>query len=94
MLDYMESKKESTTETTETTSEPTTKPTNKEVEYIIPEETTMTNQSSARWTSPYNDNKKWVTDMTAAYKKAGLSDNAIKNLIAKNSLESSWGTSA
>lgn len=91
MLDYMESKKGSTTETT---SETTTKPTNKEVEYIIPEETTMTNQSSARWTSPYNDNKKWVSDMTAAYKRQGLKDNAIKNLIAKNALESAWGKSA
>jgi flagellum-specific peptidoglycan hydrolase FlgJ len=32
--------------------------------------------------------------MTAAYKKQGLGDNAIKNLIAKNALESGWGKSA
>jgi flagellum-specific peptidoglycan hydrolase FlgJ len=31
--------------------------------------------------------------MTNAYKKYGLSDNAIKNLIAKNALESGWGRS-
>jgi len=31
--------------------------------------------------------------MTDAYKRAGLSDNAIKNLLAKNALESSWGKS-
>lgn len=45
-----------------------------------------------RWSSTYAGNKdRWVSDMTAAYKKAGLSDNAIKNLIAKNALESGWG---
>lgn len=54
----------------------------------------ITNPSSAKWKSPYSDQKKWVSDMTAAYKRAGLSDNAIKNLIAKNSLESAWGSSA
>jgi flagellum-specific peptidoglycan hydrolase FlgJ len=32
--------------------------------------------------------------MTAAYKRQGLNDNAIKNLIAKNALESAWGKSA
>jgi flagellum-specific peptidoglycan hydrolase FlgJ len=32
--------------------------------------------------------------MTAAYKKHNLSDQAIKNLIAKNALESAWGSSA
>nr|DAX09048.1 MAG TPA: Flagellar protein FlgJ [Bacteriophage sp.] len=32
--------------------------------------------------------------MTNAYKKAGLSDNAIKNLLAKNASESGWGKSA
>jgi flagellum-specific peptidoglycan hydrolase FlgJ len=32
--------------------------------------------------------------MTASYKRAGLNDNAIKNLIAKNALESGWGRSA
>ncbi len=53
-----------------------------------------TNTSTERWTSPYSDKNKWVADMTAAYKKAGLSDNAAKNLIAKNALESGWGKSA
>lgn len=47
------------------------------------------------WKNPYKSNRKqWVTDMTAAYKRHGLSDNAIKNLIAKNALESGWGKSA
>jgi flagellum-specific peptidoglycan hydrolase FlgJ len=32
--------------------------------------------------------------MTEAYKKAGVSDNGIKNLIAKNAFESGWGNSA
>lgn len=48
-----------------------------------------------RWTSPYKDQRKlWITDMTNAYKKLGLNDNAIKNLIAKNAFESGWGKSA
>jgi flagellum-specific peptidoglycan hydrolase FlgJ len=36
----------------------------------------------------------WIRDITNAYKKAGLNDNAIKNLIAKNALESGWGKAA
>ena len=48
-----------------------------------------------RWTSNYRGKRKqWIEDMTAAYKRAGLSDSAIKNLIAKNALESGWGTIA
>lgn len=44
------------------------------------------------WINPYKDQKDlWVKDITNAYKKAGLNDNAIKNLIAKNALESGWG---
>lgn len=54
----------------------------------------ITTTASKLWSSPYSEQNKWVSDMTAAYKRAGLSDNAIKNLIAKNSLESAWGTSA
>ena len=59
--------------------------------YKQPTEKSLT---SARWFSPYKEQKSWVSDMTAAYKRAGLNDNAIKNLIAKNSLESNWGKSA
>ena len=58
------------------------------------ESSSSTTTSTVRWTSPYSDRNKWVADMTAAYKKAGLNDNAIKNLIAKNALESGWGKSA
>lgn len=42
----------------------------------------------------YSDKNKWRSDMEAAYKAHGLNDNAIKNLIAKNALESGWGKSA
>lgn len=50
---------------------------------------------SVPWENPYIDKRQqWITDMTQAYKKQGLNDNAIKNLIAKNALESSWGRSA
>lgn len=51
-------------------------------------------KSSERWTSPYSDKNKWIDDMTTAYRKIGLNDNAIKNLIAKNAFESGWGQSA
>lgn len=47
---------------------------------------------SRSWNNPYKNNKQlWKKDMIDAYKKAGLGDNAIKNLIAKNALESGWG---
>lgn len=47
------------------------------------------------WNNPYrNDKQLWKKDMVDAYKRAGLGDNAIKNLIAKNALESGWGRSA
>lgn len=48
-----------------------------------------------KWENPYKNNRnKWVSEITAAYKALGLNDNAIKNLIAKNALESGWGNSA
>ena len=49
--------------------------------------------TSSTSTAPYSGKSKWVSDITAAYKRQGLSDNAIKNLIAKNALESGWGKS-
>lgn len=49
--------------------------------------------TSKHWASPYTDKNSWVSDMTAAYRRAGLNDNAIKNLLAKNGLESGWGKS-
>lgn len=43
----------------------------------------------------YSDRNKWVADLTAAYKKAGITnDNALKMLIAQDALESAWGHSA
>jgi flagellum-specific peptidoglycan hydrolase FlgJ len=54
--------------------------------------TATSTTSSEKWINPYSNSKdKWIADMTAAYRKAGLTDNAIKNLIAKNALESGWG---
>lgn len=59
------------------------------------EEQSNNSKVSSRWISPYIRSKnKWVQDMTNAYKKLGLNDNAIKNLVAKNALESGWGKSA
>lgn len=49
----------------------------------------------AKWTSPYKDRNKWVSDLTQAYRRAGITnDNAIKMLIAQDALESAWGRSA
>lgn len=51
--------------------------------------------SNEIWNNPYKGQKnKWIEDMTNAYRSAGLNDNAIKNLLAKNILESNWGNSA
>lgn len=58
-------------------------------------DSSSTVNTSNTWSSPYNTRKsQWISDMTASYKRAGLNDNAIKNLIAKNALESGWGKSA
>ena len=60
-----------------------------------PAQMNSTATETSGWVNIYKNNKdKWIADMTAAYKKYGLSDNAIKNLIAKNALESGWGKSA
>lgn len=50
-------------------------------------------RSSVKWSNnTYKGNTElWKRDMLAAYKKIGLSDNAAKNLLAKNALESGWG---
>ena len=67
----------------------------KETKYFFTPIQTEQSKASSKWISPYVRSKnKWIQDMTDAYKKAGLSDNAIKNLLAKNALESSWGKSA
>ena len=40
---------------------------------------------------PKND---WVRQLAQAYRNLGVSENGIRNLIAKNALESNWGKSA
>ena len=39
---------------------------------------------------PKND---WVKQLSQAYRSIGVSENGIRNLIAKNALESNWGKS-
>lgn len=47
------------------------------------------------WKSSYADRKKWIVDLTNAYKRAGITnDNAIKMLVSQDALESGWGRSA
>lgn len=49
----------------------------------------------AKWTSPYTNRNKWVSDLTQAYRRAGITnDNALKMLISQDALESAWGRSA
>lgn len=43
----------------------------------------------------YDNKNKWITDLKAAYKRAGITnENALKMLIAQDALESGWGKSA
>lgn len=91
MLTFVESKKEEEVKKEEPKQNVTTKvSTLDDITWADP----SPSQKSARWPSPYSDKNKWAADMTAAYKRQGLNDNAIKNLIAKNALESAWGKSA
>lgn len=77
----------------EETEEPETTANEDMTTWSVDNDTASTGETK-RWSSHYQDRNTWVTDMTNAYKKAGLSDNAIKNLLAKNALESGWGKTA
>lgn len=58
-------------------------------------ETPVKSTSVQKWISTYKgDRERWLKEMYDAYRKAGLPDNAIRNLMTKNSLESNWGNSA
>lgn len=68
----------------------------REVEQITeePAEPQEQKQETTTSTTPlYTSSSKWQNELVAAYKRAGLSDNAIKNLVAKNSVESNNGKS-
>lgn len=58
----------------------------------VPQETSTQEQKTSTKQS-YKGKTKWQEELTQAYKRYGLSDNAIRNLIAKNALESNWGKS-
>jgi flagellum-specific peptidoglycan hydrolase FlgJ len=97
MLNYLDSKTIKKEDTKEENSTETTQQSDGFVGWKHPESnsSTVSTASSSRWNSPYDGKRdQWITDMTAAYKRQGLNDNAIKNLIAKNALESGWGRSA
>ena len=60
-----------------------------------PKVESASSQSNKRWENPYKgDPDKWIREMTDAYKRAGLNDNTIRNLITKNALESGRGSHA
>lgn len=92
MLAYSESKKQNNEQVKEDPIEDPIENTIIKWVYSTPSEVT-TFQTTKKQNNSYTNQNKWVADMTTAYKRAGLSDNAIKNLIAKNALESAWGTS-
>ena len=50
-----------------------------------------TNTTNTSSTSKKVTPNEWQKELTQAYKSLGLSDNAIRNLLAKNALESGWG---
>ena len=63
------------------------------------------NQSEQQFTSEnrvkssntyyYNNKEKWISDLTEAYKKAGITNpEALKYLLAQDALESGWGKSS
>ena len=67
---------------------------NTEEKPITSQEQTQETTTSTTSSMPlYESDSQWQNDLVAAYKRAGLSDNAIKNLIAKNSVESNNGKS-
>ena len=56
-------------------------------------QTNMTTPSKPNNT-PIVPKNEWVKQLSDAYRKIGVSENGIRNLIAKNGLESNWGKSA
>lgn len=87
MLDYMDNKSQ-----TSTNNETPVRSTTDEFKWeYTPEEISS---ALADKSHLYSDGHKWRAAMEAAYRAHGLNDNAIKNLIAKNALESGWGKSA
>lgn len=98
MLDYLNTKKENPSKNEEKSSEDITEDTTDSFigwKFNPTSSSSPSTTSSTSWSSPYSSRRnQWISDITAAYKRAGLNDNAIKNLIAKNALESGWGKSA
>ena len=50
--------------------------------------------STPRNNTPIIPKNDWVKQLSDAYRKIGVRENGIRNLIAKNALESNWGKSA
>lgn len=56
---------------------------------------TSENKVKSSNTYYYNNKEKWISDLTEAYKKAGITNpEALKYLLAQDALESGWGKSA
>lgn len=96
MLNYLDTKKEETPKESTVENNTIEDTSDGFIGWTFSTPTSSTSsKSSVSWSSPYSSRRnQWVSDMTASYKRQGLNDNAIKNLIAKNALESGWGRSA
>ena len=56
---------------------------------------TSENKVKSSNTYYYNNKEKWISDLTEAYKKAGITNpEALKYLLAQDALESGWGKSS
>ena len=44
--------------------------------------------------NPIMSKNEWVSQLAAAYRSLNISENGIRNLVAKNALESGWGQKA
>lgn len=93
---YLDSKTEAenTPETTDTEAAPATT-----FKWYYNGNTTRPTQSSTSSSARVNNTpiipkNDWVKQLSEAYRKYNVSENGIRNLIAKNALESNWGKSA
>lgn len=66
------------------------------VEEVPTEVEPVKEKKKSMWTNNYSTNKKkWIEDLTNAYKKAGVTNqNTLHMLISQDALESGWGKSA
>lgn len=58
-----------------------------------PESIIQQQSQRQQFTGTFKSKNEWASALAQAYRNLGVSENGIKNLIAKNALESNWGKS-